>query len=198
MIRLSVSLLESYRLYRSGEWMTTEALEASIRGEFETTPAMLLGRAFHGALEHHKDRWDGYEFRGMEPEIYLPAGVSEAKETRVIETDSGLVRLVGKADYLLGTVAYEVKTKEKALDPEHYMASLQWRAYCVLFGCRKVVYRLVQLKASKGGGWWDVVEWDDLPLYAYPALEDELRAEVSRFAAFLTERGLAPHLLEAA
>jgi len=52
MYRLTPSLLDSFRLYQTADWMALSDLEARIKGEPVTqTPAMKLGSAFHAIAE---------------------------------------------------------------------------------------------------------------------------------------------------
>lgn len=210
MFRLSATLLESFRLYREADFISTEEIETRLRGDaMEPTEDMRLGTAFHAIAEgiaepcgDHGDRpaycFDGFVFDAVSADEALAGysgGMSEVKATREIVTPHGPAVLVAKADYLRGNAARELKTRRKAFDVENYADSLQWRVYVAVFGLSRLTYDLVQL--DERGGVFYVADHDTLDLYPYPALLDDVEREARGLVAFAHERGLLGHLADA-
>ena len=222
MLRLSVTLLDSFRLFRTQDWLSFEDFRDRVAGvRTPPTPPMVLGRGVH-AIAEHPDRHlataslDQHRaepaYRYVDPDVGdvlwydagsldralvgLRGGVAESKVTRVIDTVLGPCTLVGKVDYLRGNIAVELKTKDKAFNPDQYAEALQWRYYLWLCNVSRVIYRLVQL--AQRNGVWCVVNADDLPLYRYPAMDAELIAHVNELVQFCVRHGLAEHLVDPA
>lgn len=211
MYRVSVTLLDSFRLWRDlpedQDWFPVEELEGRIRGEpFEPTVEMQIGTALHDIVEResHAAGADGgcfdsggFAFDAYSVQPILDAfrgGLHEVKATTEIQTARGPVTLVGRADYLRGLEALELKTKiGRALDPEHYAGSVQWKAYILIFSLRRVVYHLAQL--SDRGGVLEVFQYDTLPLYPYPTIRADVEHLVADFMDFCAARGLLPLLI---
>jgi hypothetical protein len=59
-IRISPSLLECFRLFRTEEWCTVERMRDYITGVFNMTPAILVGSAFHELIEKRDDLHQEY------------------------------------------------------------------------------------------------------------------------------------------
>ena len=214
MLRLNATLLESTRLFMAGV-IDTDSLIESIVGEFTPTPAMELGSAFHAVFENpdnYLDMLDGagiYDCNGFTfdaqavdtavADIWAQAPVIEAKaEDLVLQTDTGPVRIVGRADALAGLDCGELKTSAKALVPERYMDSMQWRAYVLAFGANRVNYRLVQLKHLKKVDVWTVQQHQHLPLYPYPQIAQDVTAMANELARFIDIHNLNDYRKEKA
>lgn len=130
-MRLSVTLIESVRQYAEEvcgftgvPYVTEEKLIKQIRGEFEPSPAMDLGREFHKAMETGKPGRFQPEAFG----ILRPRGTFEGKFTK--RDDDVLV--VGKWDHQQGNRATDFKTlmvteKNQSPQPKDYTDSMQWR-----------------------------------------------------------------------
>lgn len=208
MYRLAVTLLDSFRLWRDlpedAEWFPVEELEARIKGApFEETEEMRIGKALHAIVEG-KGAKDGsmlesggilFDSYSVQPILdAFRGGVHEVKATMEIATPHGPVLLVGKADYLYGTDAYELKSRMgRAHEPERYQDSVQWKAYTLLFGVRRVIYHFAQL--SDCGGVLHVVNHDTLPLFPYPAIRADVLRLVNDFTDFCAARDLLPYLI---
>ena len=202
-MRVSATHLESYRLYRDGDWMSFEQLAGDIRRDRPPTEPMLRGKSLHAVAEdpeRYYIRGNQYDCHGflwdqatLDPVFAdLTGGVAEPKTTRCIETDHGLATLVGKCDYIKGNVVIELKTKDKAFKPEDYASSMQWKSYVYLFGVASVVYRLAQIQCKDEV--WFVRNFDDLPLYAYEALPGEVESITREFVSLCAEHGLLSYL----
>jgi hypothetical protein len=202
-IRLSVSDLETWRYWKANEDATLEDLIARLTKKEPPTPQMAAGAAFAKLMEHAKHgseldaaKIDGWEFVfALEGSIALPP-VRELKAEVVFETPAGPVTLVGKVDGIDGKIHDQKLTED--FDAERYLDSLQWRAYCVMFGAREFVYDVFRAKYERGRGYTDsdgeyvrgeptglvtVLEYHPVTFYAYP----DIRADIERAVAELAE-----------
>lgn len=192
-MRLSITTIEAYRMWRDGDWMSLDDLEATIRKETPENEAMQRGRAFHTILERPEDcrRETHYEAHGLcfapkgieDVLALLPAGrVSEVKSTYDLDG----ITLSGVADALHGLDVFEAKCTGQ-IDAEKYLDSFQWRAYLVMFQAARVRYILAQYRDS---GLIEIPNVLPLPLYRYPKLEDDVRRLAHECAEFVVRRGL--------
>lgn len=212
MYRVSATLLDSFRLYKTAEFISTEELDARIRRDpMEPSEAMRIGTAFHGIAEGRCVRdgdpgspegavytCDGYVFDAETADAALSwcrGGVPEVKKAGVvIPSEFGPIAIVGKADYLRGLMADEIKTKVgKEFNPADYIDAWQWRVYMRVFGVRSVVYRLVRLDLRDGVYF---SKRDDLVLYPYSALDAEVDAAVRAVARYAADRGILDYLTQ--
>lgn len=185
MIRLSVTMLDSYLYFLRNEEMEFDALLRRLRGEEPASPQMLAGHAFHsllenaasGALDHASV--DGFEFVfALDAEIALP-NIRELKAEKLIETPSGPVTLVGKVDALDGITVRDYKLTER-FDAERYVDSFQWRAYLMMFGAQRFVYDVFQCRYEAQRV--TVYDYQALPFCAYPGMERDVTDAVAALA----------------
>src|SRR5574337_1422464 len=174
MLRITPSLLDSFRLYHEAEFLSLQDLESRIRREPITpTPAMLLGTAFHKIAEHTEDvestsefyRVDGLAFDREDVDnalAPLDGGVSEVWCSRILDRVPYAPLLRGRVDRIVGVTPWEIKTKDKDFDPEYYAASLQWPCYLHMLDVEECRYLLVRLE--EGEDCWRVKYADPLPL----------------------------------
>lgn len=201
-LRVSPSLLESYRLYATGEWMSLQDIEGRIKREPITpTPEMRLGTAFHAIAEHADILTEGcYEMDGFlfdAPSVnaalaLLPRGVCEVPCSRILKVGSDPVLIGGRIDRVAGEVAWELKTKTKPFEPERFADSLQWQCYAWMLGVPQVRYLLVELTES--GDKWAVRNADTLGLYAYLDMESTLRQWTALLLNHAQQRDLLSYL----
>lgn len=221
-LRLTPSLLDSFRLYHEADFIPLADLESRIKGEPITlSQAMLLGRAFHmiaeGKAEHllmrdHEESgtsadrgaWsegegfysvDGFLFDAASADDALALrgpGVPEVWCSRPLEHVSRAPLLRGRADWISGIVPWEIKTKDGDMDPEHYATSLQWQCYLYMLEVDECRYLLVRLEKDKDC--WRVREADPLPLFRYRGMEDHINEWATRMMRFCESRGLLNYL----
>lgn len=195
MIRISVSDLESYRYWAADEDAPLEELLRKLRHEKPPTDNMLAGQAFARFMENVQENTflvavDGWSFRfEVDAELQLPP-VREFKAERLIQTPSGPVTLVGKADGINGPVVHDQKLTER-WDAERYLDSLQWRAYLWMFGASTFTYDVFVGRYK--GREVTVTEYHPLTFYAYPGMEADVERAVCELAAVI-----ARHLPERA
>lgn len=201
MIRLSVSDLESYRYWLAQEDSTLDDLLRRLRRQEPPHPRMEAGRAFAQLLEHAEEgeidgrTVDGWRFVFAIDEAFnLPTARELKAEDYIVETPHGPVTLVAQTDGLTGLVVRDQKLTERP-DPEKYIDSWQWRAYLTIFKAKKFIYDLFgarfapdmrELERMRAENDWPngftpcvtVTSYDQVPFYAYPGMEADVRRAV--------------------
>lgn len=210
MMRTSATVLETFHLFRTQPWMTEGELLQSIRGEFRPAPErerkIALGQGFGRVLE----RPTRYKVAGgYEATIMMPSGTAylwrfadatmeqafaymdytygrfELKTFR----DYGDVRVVSKADQVVGVRLLEHKAVADTPDLEKYIASYQWRCMADAFQPLVITYLVFQLEDHDN----TIVELRDvevLNLYPYPGLHVDCCALVDEFREYVVDQGL--------
>jgi catechol 2,3-dioxygenase-like lactoylglutathione lyase family enzyme len=202
-VRISATTLESFRLFMEPdqEWMTEDALIATIKGEFKPNAAIRLGRAFGRILEHPErfrvplgyvyDEQGALEFQFSAADIDRclalvdPRGVFEAKALKAY----GDCDVVAKADHLLGAHLTEFKTSTSSFDADKYLASCQWRFMVDIFGPALVTYHVFELYDHGNS----VVELKDIHtfnVFPYDGLHQDCCELVAAFRDYVTAKGL--------
>lgn len=197
-MRISTTTLESFRLFMEPEqdWMTEEALVATIKGEFRSTPQIDLGLAFGRVLEE-PERWrvrGGYrsgvytfDDATMAPAFALidRRGIFEAKgQKRYGDCD-----VVAKADHLLGAHLSEFKTTTSTFNFEKYADSCQWRFMVDIFGPVQVTYHVFLLEDHENGV-ASLRGVESFNLFPYAELHQDCRALLQQFTSYVTAKGL--------
>ena len=207
MLRLTPSLLDSFRLYHTASFISLADMEGRIKGEPVTqTPAMRLGSAFHkvaegdidlGAGEHDGFyRADGLLFDVSTTDDALALrgpGVAEVWCSKPLLTVPHQPLLRGRADWISGATPVEIKTKDKTLEPDYYADSLQWQCYLHMLDAEECRYLLVQLEERVDGAWW-VKDADVLPLFRYVGMEAKIVEWAGRLMSFCEQRNLLRYL----
>lgn len=204
-MRLSVTTVEAYRLWREGDWMALETLEAQIRREAPETERMLRGKAFHAVIEDPDGTLrealgevnyesGGFHFSGEGIERVLALmprdGTPEVKAT----TDIDGITLVAKADGLHGLDVYEAKLTAR-INVDSYLESFQWRAYLKIFHAMRARYVIAQGSDGEFVRIGDVMPMD---LYRYPKLDDDVRRLMNECADFIVKRNLDSYVQDIA
>lgn len=198
MITVRTTTVESFRLFMDPDcdFISVEEIEARLRGEStevsdEARIRMERGTAFHDAVATGTVTHGEFSFAPsslFKARAGLDGAVSEAEGEIVIEVDGVLVRVTGHADYLRGLDLWEIKTSDKTIPADRHADSMQWRIYCLLFGVERVTYRLVQLAYERTGVIY-ARSIDDVVLYPYPKLRDDVVACLRDLLAFAELRG---------
>jgi hypothetical protein len=197
-ITVRATTVESFRLYRDPdlEMVSADELEARLRGEpMEVSPEAKLrmerGTAFHDAVATGTVTHGEFTFAPsslFRARAGLDGAVSEAEGSIVLDVHGVPVCVTGHADYLRGLDLWEIKTSDKPIPADRHADSMQWRIYCLLFGVERVTYRLVQLAYEKSG----VIaarSIDDVVMYPYPKLREDVVACLRDLLAFAELRG---------
>lgn len=201
MITVRATLLESWRLYFDPDldFITTDEIDARLRGDATVAnDAMSLGTAFHEAVAGTYVGAVLFDPASVEKARRGLGGVpSEVYGSRVLDVHGTPVRLTGHADWLLGLDLLDLKTSAKPIPPDRHADSMQWRAYCVIFGAERVTYRHVQLDEDEDGVIY-AKSVDDVVMYPYPALERDVIACLRGLLDYARTRGLIEAMEEAA
>lgn len=150
MKRISVSQIGSYLSYLNGI-ITLNQFVDGIKHRTPPSIKMRAGTQFHCAIQ-------GIPCEQDERIIFLDEDIQEAK-TKVdarsdifeykirkrFNTPHGEIFVTGVADHIVGNVVHEFKTTYSNFNYERYADSIQWMAYCNLFGVEEVRYQVWQL-----------------------------------------------------
>lgn len=209
-MRISATLLESFRLMKETDYVSVAELEASIRGVYVPRPEAKLGDALHRILREPFL----YEVMGPKPEdhrficnevsfpadvvvecleLILPGGMFEVKATKVYRIAGRDVTVVAKADQLLGARVVENKTKWSGFDIDRYADSYQWRFMAEVFEPSVITYNVFCLTQGADGSIW-LRSKERFDLYPYMDLGMDCESLLREFVAFVEKRGLAHHL----
>lgn len=209
MIRISPSLIDSYRYWRTTDFeypdrerASLEELLSAIRGEpREPTEAMARGLAWHQALEEEvQEEQDtleihtkGHLFRFSAAEVallrqQLPALGNRELRGRLELPEAGAVMYL-RTDGIAGNIIHEHKTTGR-IDVDRYTATSQWRAYLLAFECKQVVYHVVRLYKNRRENLWQVKEYLPFSQYAYPRMREDLVADAAELCAFIRQQNL--------
>ncbi len=201
-VRLSVTLLDSFRYWREQEYFTEEAelrsydeLVARIMGERpEPNEAMLRGTAFHDIMEHPRERYhadrDTYESDGFifdteaVNQILLslpPDRVCEVK----MEQQIGDVTLVGIADYMYGCEAGDYKLPKK-VHVDKYAESIQWMAYLMMMDGEAFKYHAAAPWSRRGSDVIYLRDYSVFPFYRAKETDQRVIKLVEQFVEFAT------------
>ena len=187
-MRLSVSIIEAYRLFRHEEWMTFDMFMERLEGTQEPTAKMLLGTALHAAAEGTaEDDGECYIVNDIHLAkkecgqliAMLPRGLSEVS---FVERMGG-VDVSSRCDLIEGLRVHDIKTTEKTINPDKYHESFQWRLYLELFGCDQFTYHVVQMTGTKKG--FMPKDYQAFDLYRYDGMREECESLVRECAEFV-------------
>lgn len=213
-LSVSPSIVASYEYWRSMEpgdsWPNEDDIQekldelvAQIKGEpFETTDAILLGRAWHEALDRiggaqMSDRTfevDGYTFDTDSLRVVTdkqPADLIRELRGELHLPEIGVVMKL-RVDGIRGTEIHEIKTTSR-IDLDKYMHSLQWRCYLLAFKAMVVVYHLCKLREDRKTGIYSLGEYVPFRQFTYPGMRDDVTRRVGECAEFIREQGLAEY-----
>lgn len=193
-MRISVTELESWRLYQQGdEWVDFAELVRRMTpdvGKVETN-AMRFGTAFHSILEDasvgsniKNQVSNGVQFDvDCEYDLWLPP-IREIKVELPLVIDGMDVTLVGKADAVNGLEVFDHKLV-KQFDVEKYLDSLQWRAYLLMFEARKFTYNIFE--SDQDTNYCRIRAIHQFSCCRYPEIERDVLFAVRDLARFLRD-----------
>lgn len=208
MLTYRVSNVEAFRQWEVTEDADTAQLIERICGLGGPSPAMLAGTAFHKCLETAVAGIDydsltaqGHRFTFPgEFAVELPR-VRELRASRVYMVDGAPIRISGQVDCIEGRRVDDHKTTSR-FDPDRYLTGYAWRLYLDIFAAREFrwnVFEMVEVESkTEGEGFelppieYEITAQHRLTQYAYPALEADCLALVTRFARFVRDRIESP------
>lgn len=211
-MRISATTLESFRLFMDPEqeWMTEDAMHATIRGDFTPNRKVLIGQAFGAVLEHPERYRVPGGFRVVTRDPSKLDGIGDAiefgdevmaeplalidREFTVFEAKAiaryGPHDVVSKADQLYGCQLIETKATLGSFDFGKYADSCQWRFMVEAFQPALVTYRIFCLSESEANGVISLKSIESFNLYPYRGLHDDCAALVARFVEYVRAKGL--------
>lgn len=198
-MRFSATTLDSYRLYVDGIKPEAELLATIRRERRPPTWGMALGRAFGAVLEAPSQFAvpGGYavgRFR-FEADAMEPALATLGDRRGLFEVQAakryGAHSVVARVDYIDGLEGVEFKTRVGAYRPSRYAASYQWRFELDVFDAVSVSYRVFRLNRRLR-----LLGIEELPLYRYHRIGEDLQALVDAFAGYVTRQGLEAYCQE--
>lgn len=113
---------------------------------------------------------------------------SEVEGSTILDVYGVPVRLTGHADWLRGLDGWDIKTSSKPIPADRHAGSMQWRAYCLLFGLQRFTYRHVYLAEDRQGVIY-ARSIEDVTVYPYPRLRDDVVSCLGDLLAFAEIRG---------
>lgn len=182
-----VSHLESFRRWRDDDGQTVADLVARLT-EHQPTERMLVGTAFHRALELAKPgRYDtmeaeGYTFTLPKACIALPT-VRELRASKAY----GLLTVTGQVDGIDGLRIEDHKTTAQ-MDAEGYFDGYQWRFYLDIFGADVFRWNVFELKPplkKDPPKTYRVGEPQHLTQYRYPGMGNDCSRLAHEFCEFV-------------
>ena len=158
--RVRASLLDAlYWHWRTGA--DDEKLRARIAQAQPENAAMRRGTAIHAALEHRNpfEHWQSDEFVVAFDEAdpgdlpfgadRLPFPADEDRREVTVQREIGDVLFTGHVDLLGDGFIVDYKTSTRKPKWRNHSDSWQWRAYCLICGVDRAVYRHYQYRVTK-------------------------------------------------
>ncbi len=224
-MRVSVTTLESFRLFLQEEWFTEKRFLEQLSGKFISTLGMEFGTSYHRLLEvgleypntlvfTHTDGGKlinvsdaiinpALEFRSRHPNI-----ISEIKNTKEYLIGNDTITVSGICDGVEGMILHEHKTC-LGFDGDKYVNSCQYKFYFEMFGAEIVQYNVFDLIANKTEikqaqnleeftQFIKSVEYNKIMLYKSPDNSDYCYNLVSQFVEYVKYRNLQSYFKDKA
>lgn len=181
-LRVSVTNLETFRLFRAEEWMTSDHLMRSLIGREKLDPLLAaIGTAFHAALssaelgEHTRlrhGRWV-FDLSRVEGDIAL-LPVRELRLSKTYLVDGEAVNVRGRTDGADGVAVEDHKLRFGGFDAERYAESYQWRFYLDMIGGQVFRYNVFEGPDSDSAEMDSIRRaWDLCPCDEYVAHHED-------------------------
>lgn len=183
------SRLDEFRMFLSGElWNGDEYTpEEFVRKMtvFEESPKMAAGTAVHKVIEDARFGMlpERVEANGWLVHFDLDADVAvpAAREIALYREHKG-IPLFGRCDAIDATAIHDIKTTS-AIDPDRYLDSYQWRAYCWMSGRQSFVYDIFRVKVEEDIKAVTAVEYVAIKINSYPGMGYDVERLLEEFDA---------------
>jgi hypothetical protein len=194
MLAVSVSNLESFRIWKADEDLGLQWLLDRLAGRITPTWQMTAGEHFHKALENASqgsfDTLESGNYRFVftaDCDIALP----QMKELRVSHTYAD-VMVRGRVDSLVGLTISDYKTTEK-FDPERLLEGYQWRFYLDMMSAKTFVWNVFVLRQAERDpdeklAIFEVSDVHRLEQKTYPGIHDDCMKLVREYRIFAAEQ----------
>lgn len=209
MKRVTATMLEAFRRYRDGEYMTYEDMVNVIKGTTEPNEAMLLGSAVHEVLEHYSPYQEQPDFRTSlghnidmssitEHHPWLDSGwLREVETAKGLDMGGEIIHLKCKADAIASTTVIDHKITTKPITDsmiQRYQDSMQWRAYLFAFGCGQFMYNILQMENDNGI--WYIKSSEQAYMSDYHLMGMDVIDMVHELYDFTKKHGLTDYLIK--
>jgi hypothetical protein len=150
MKRISVSQIGSYLAYLNGH-ISLDKFVDGIKHKTPPSIKMRAGTIFHCAIQDIPCEQDeriiftDEDIQEAKLKVDYRSEIFEYKIRKKFPTEYGEIFVTGVADQIVGNVVHEFKTTYSAFSYERYAESIQWMAYCNLFGVEEVRYQVWQI-----------------------------------------------------
>lgn len=213
-MRISTTMLESFRRVLFTEYGSEAELIAQVRGEpFPKRWQMDAGTAWHNCLEgqrcelKHVDdvegeqgeweplfQWESGGYLFSQPAVdlsrqHVGPGIHEVKVSAVI---CGAT-IVAQADHVRGLMIQDNKTKFSTCDARDYEQSLQWRLYLLIHEAKVFRYNLFDFLDPKEG-YCQLKDIISFRFWPYVGMKSDCEHWVSEFIAWAKSRNLTQYL----
>lgn len=203
-LRISVSQISSYLSYVNGT-ISLEQLINSFLKRDRPSIKMIAGTIFHATVQ-------GLPFEEDSRIVFNPEDIEEAKNKidrrieifeykirKPYETPRGQVIVTGVADQILGDMVCEYKTTYSAFSYDRYSDSIQWKAYCSLFGVEQVKYQVWQLSEPseeyrENAKPLEIKSYNEFIMYGNACSEFMFRDSLNGAVEFIYALGLAEEM----
>lgn len=203
-MKYRVSNVEAFRKWEADEDGDTARLVADIQGVSEASPAMLAGTAFHKCLEELKDAPIDFDSVSALGHVFTFAGdfdielapIREMRASKTYLVDGEPITISGQVDALDGVRIEDHKTTGR-FDPDRFLAGYQWRLYLDIFGAKHFrwnVFEMQEVESTQPSEGFELppIQYEisathRLEQFAYPGMEADCLALVTRFARFVRE-----------
>jgi len=149
-LRVSVSQISSYLSYVEGKISLEQFINSMLRRD-KPNIKMIAGTIFHCSIqglpyeEDSRIEFDTNDLEEARSKVDSRSSIFEYKIRKSYETPRGEVIVTGVADQIVGDTICEFKTTYSSFSYDRYADSVQWKAYCSLFGVEMVKYQVWQI-----------------------------------------------------
>jgi hypothetical protein len=191
--------LEDYRIFKYQIFhKEVEDVIAGIKREKKMTPQMTLGKLIHQYLETGNKEviFEGKKYFLHDKEIEALQPLYLALKNCTLElkfreqlTDD--IMISGVADSVYGIIGNEVKTGKKFYGVDFYSNSVQWKLYSLCLNLRIFTYIHIEIAGTYPPHSLTI---QDLELFPYPGMKDEIISDCHEFIDFCKFHNLIPYI----
>lgn len=191
MLRLRVTELEAFRVWRKDEELDAGWLFTRLLGQEPPSDAMQAGTAFHSALECAGEgdlttlAYGKYRF-DFACDSIVP--ISTVKELE-IEKQYGDLLVTGHVDGLIGKEVVDYKTTGQ-FDPDRYMNSYQWRYYLDILEADRFRWEIFVISEFGQPFCYSVRQHHTLIQARYPGLHEDCERLAREYVDFAAQHAV--------
>lgn len=193
---MSPSRIDSYLYYKNSEQTLDEFID-NLLGLTTMSVNVYAGIAVHSFIEKcgcgefsrrvnnkfnflfRADKWRCLIKTDKDITITLPG-----RREEWINKQFGDVLISGRVDARGNYVIHDLKTTSDC-NLERYMASMQWKMYLWMTGCKQFVYDIIEVKIYEDKRIILIKDYIKLKLYSYVGMEEEIIDTLTEYSLFL-------------